>query len=280
MPTAIPRCGGSSRSRRRWRSRPSPIKSRIPTNFKGRDISGLLLPSAAYFLAIGIGIAAAALRVKVIRLDKELQIKGQGVLGKVAKGGKLGRTELLEIYAETKKSLDLQKTHMAFLSIDIVDSTGMKVGEDKGIAEHDFRQYKHMVEKVLRANKALKETWTPDGVMICFAATADAIRAAQGVILGLEPFNAGVKAIKRDFAIRAGINAGEVFADDSTPMEEMTDRVIDIAGHMQKHGIVDGICISGPAILPLLKEFPFTDAARVVDGCAVYEWRRGPRAAA
>ena len=89
-----------------------------------------------------------------------------------------------------------------------------------------------------------------------------------------------VKAIKRDFAIRAGINAGEVFADDSTPMEEMTDRVIDIAGHMQKHGIIDGICISGPAILPLLKEFPFTDAARVVDGCAVYEWRRGPRAAA
>lgn len=254
------------------------IKSRVPTNFKGKDISGWLLLGGIYFLSIGFGLAGATLREKAVRLKRQKDEKDAGLLGKIGlKGGKLGRSELLEIYAETKRSLELQKKHMAFLSIDIVDSTGMKIGEDVGIAERDFRQYKQMVEKILKTNHALKETWTPDGVMICFGSTADAIRAAQLVIEGLVEFNASVKAIKRDFAIRAGINAGEVFADDATPMEEMTDRVIDIAGHLQKHGIVDGVCISGPAIQPLLKEFPFTDASRLVDGCAVYEWRREKR---
>jgi hypothetical protein len=49
--------------------------------------------------------------------------------------------------------------------------------------------------------------------------------------------------------------------------------VIDIAGHMQKHGCVDGLTIGKHAIEPLLGEFKFSDAGRVVDGCPVYEWR-------
>jgi hypothetical protein len=80
--------------------------------------------------------------------------------------------------------------------------------------------------------------------------------------------------MRRDFKIRAGINSGEVFCDKDTPMEEMTDRVIDIAGHMQKHGLVDGIAISEHAIQPFLGKFSFRDSGRIVDGCSVYEWKK------
>ena len=55
-------------------------------------------------------------------------------------------------------------------------------------------------------------------------------------------------------------------------MEEMTDRVIDIAGHMQKHGCVNGVTIGRHSIEQLISEFDFHDAGREVDGCQIYEW--------
>ncbi len=126
----------------------------------------------------------------------------------------------------------------------------------------------------------MKSTWTPDGVMICFPSAALAVSAAQAVIIALDDFNRSAKSIRRDFSIRAGVNAGDVFCDESTPMEEMTDRVIDIAGHMQKHGIVDGIAVSKHAIEPYLGKFTFKDAQRNIDGCPVYEWEEGRRGVA
>ncbi len=272
------------------------VRKNFPTNFKGRDISGWLALGGLFALWIGLGASAGFLddkagryRSRLARIsppaaapDEPSSPRAPAVIKKAADidAAHLGRSELLEIYAQTKLSLEKQKQTRAFLSIDIVDSTGMKLGEDVGIAERDFRQYKHMVEKCLKANHALKAAWTPDGVMICFAATAEAIRAAQSVIVELEAFNREVKAIKRDFAIRAGINAGGVYDDAETPMEEMTDRVIDIAGHMQKHGAVNAVCVSKHAVEPLLKEFPFVAAGREVDGCPVYEWRPGALASA
>jgi class 3 adenylate cyclase len=253
------------------------IRSVVPTKFRGGDIAIWLLLGAVYGFSTASGVAGARLAVRADRLrERRAALDSPDfLLKKAATGEKLRRKELLEVYASAKKSLEAQKRNLAFLSIDVVDSTGMKAGEDAGIAERDFLRYKKIVEAALKANQALKSTWTPDGVMICFAATASAVRAAQEIITGLEKFNREVKAIRRDFAVRAGINAGEVFCDDATPMEEMTDRVIDIAGHMQKHGCVNGIAVPRQAIEPLLAEFKFSDSARVVDGCQVYEWKPG-----
>jgi hypothetical protein len=251
------------------------VRANLPTNFNGKDVSWWVYFLGIYFISVMSGVLGAGFRGKANLLRRERDSsENDSLLKKAAalKGGKLDRTQLLELYAEAKKSLDLQRRHLAFLSIDVVDSTGMKVGEEVSVAENDFRSYKHFVERILRVNHAMKSAWTPDGVMICFANTGQAIRAAQAVIVGLAEFNRKTKAIKRNFSIRAGINAGNVFCDDHTPMEEMTDRVIDIAGHMQKHGIVDGIAISKMALDPYMREFSFIDANRVVDECPVYEW--------
>jgi class 3 adenylate cyclase len=191
---------------------------------------------------------------------------------KATAGGKLKRKDLLEIYVEAKKSLEEQKRHLAFLSIDVVDSTGMKVGEEPGIAERDFNRFKKLVVEIINKHRALKSTWTPDGVMVCFNDVTDAVLSAQAIIKGIEKFNKDVKVIKRDFAIRAGINSGDVFYDEATPLEEMTDRVIDIAGHMQKHGCVNGITIGRHSIEQLISEFDFHDAGREVDGYHIFEW--------
>jgi hypothetical protein len=251
------------------------VRWAVPTSFQGHDIAPWLLFVLVYLLAVFFGVSGTRFAGKAellgsIRADRE---SPDYLLRKAASGGKLKRKELLEVYVEAKKAMESQKRQLAFLSIDVVDSTGMKVGEEQSMAERDFIHYKKMVEAAIEKNRALKSTWTPDGVMICFGSTADAIRSGQELLARLEKFNREEKVIKRNFSIRAGINAGQVFYDDATPMEEMTDRVIDIAGHMQKHGCVDGLTIGKHAIEPLLGEFKFSDAGRVVDGCPVYEWR-------
>jgi class 3 adenylate cyclase len=141
---------------------------------------------------------------------------------------------LLELYARTKKALEAKKRLLAFLSIDVVGSTLMKEDEDAEIASRDFSRYMAMVDEIIERHGFLKASWTPDGVMICFPETEQAVAAGQEVLRSLEHFNREIKAMRADFEVRIGINSGQVLYDEAVPMEEMSDRVIDIAGHMQK----------------------------------------------
>jgi class 3 adenylate cyclase len=194
------------------------------------------------------------------------------------------REELLRLFAETKKKLDAMGRDLAFLSVDVVDSTGMKVGEEKGIIERDFREYKKLVEGKISEFGALKAAWTPDGVMICLPSVDAAVRLGQALINSLDGFNRHVKSLKRDFRIRCGVNYGYVYFDAAVPMEEMSDRVIDVAGHMQKYAEPNSIAIAKQAIEPVQVRDGFVTAGRVVDGYEVYIWPKdapaGQKAAA
>jgi hypothetical protein len=59
-------------------------------------------------------------------------------------------------------------------------------------------------------------------------------------------------------------------------MEEMSDRVIDVAGHCQKYGSVNAILAPTEIVSSLSKEFPFKPAGRSVDGLPVSEWSPVP----
>jgi class 3 adenylate cyclase len=189
------------------------------------------------------------------------------------------REDLLKLFAETKKKLDTMGRDLAFLAIDIVDSTGMKTGEEKASIEYDFKEYKNFVDGRLRADGSIKSAWTPDGVMSCFNTVDEAVKAARAILTGLEDFNRNVKTMRRDFHIRCGVNAGYVYFDETLPLEEMSDRVIDVAGHMQKQAAPNSICIAKPAIEPLQDRTGFFPISKVVDGYEIYVWdrRKSPR---
>jgi class 3 adenylate cyclase len=187
---------------------------------------------------------------------------------------KQDRAELLRQFVEMKKKLDSYGRDLAFLSIDVVDSTGMKVGEEKPIIEHAFREYKQFVEKIFNAHGVLKAAWTPDGVMACFTTVDSAVNAAREVIEGLDHFNKEANSMRRDFVVRCGVNSGFVYFDESVPLEEVSDRVIDIAGHMQKHAPPNTVCVAKPSIVPLNNVLGFEPTDRVIDGYEVYEWQR------
>ncbi len=270
------------------------VRSSIPHIFGGRDRTDWIL----IVLALALGIFARRMsdgakrkifqrqmdtKVAALRADmglnegssltKDLEEKVRAMKS----GGKTDREELLKIFAETKRKLDGMGRELAFLAIDVVDSTAMKELEDPAAAQIDFAEYRKLVESVFRANGVIKAAWTPDGVMACFSNIDTAVRAGQGVINALDHFNREVKLMKADFAVRCGVNSGFLYMDDSTPLEQVSDRVIDIAGHMQKYAEPDTVAIPKAAIKPLAESGGFSPSNKVVDGVEVYTWRRsGP----
>ncbi len=184
------------------------------------------------------------------------------------------RNRLLTVIAEAKSRHDELQRNLAFLSIDVVGSTQMKVGEDRMKIEMDFRNYKEFINKEIAKFGALTTAWTPDGVMVCYPTADAAIGSAKSVISGLRRFNKEVKTVRAEFRVRCGVNAGRVYYDPSIPMEEMSDRVIDIAGHMQKYAAPDSVFTS-PAVVKTLAPLPkegFRPAKETVDGLEVYQW--------
>ena len=150
----------------------------------------------------------------------------------------------------------------------------MKASEEKLVIEHAFSEYKKFVEQILKANNAWKAAWTPDGAMIAFFSPAEAVRAGQQVLARLPWFNDGVHHMRTPFSVRCGVNAGEVVFPESRGVEEISDEVIDIAGHMQKYAEPDSLWLSREILnqLPDRSGFrPIND--KQVDGRTAYQWR-------
>jgi len=246
------------------------VRAHLPTNFKGQDVSVWVLLLGTYVVFVMLGQIGVRLRLRAEALEGPRLRGDSDILGDLSQ---VDRSQLLEIYAQTKKTLDLQKRVVAFLSIDVVNSTGLKAGEDPGLADRDFRQYRQMVEGIFKSNEVLKATWTPDGVMACFEQPAAAVKTGQEVLLALAGFNRNVKSIRRDFQARAGVNAGIVFYDPALPLEQLSDRAIDIAGHMQKYAEPDTVAASKAVVDALPPGMGFQPASRQVDGLDVCQWR-------
>lgn len=271
------------------------IRNTIPVRIAGKDrtdwivFCGLLL-LAAILGSIRHRVEMASMRRRTrkqidafktemhlsdnSKLSRDLENKIQNL----GDGGAPNRQELLKIFAETKKKLDSLGREVAFLSVDVVDSTSMKEREDPASVQYDFTEYRKVVEKVFNARGVLKSAWTPDGVMACFPVVDNAVGAGKDIIHALGDFNRNVKLMSRDFQVRCGVNAGYVHFDDGTPMEAMSDRVIDIAGHMQKHAKPGSVAVARKVIEPLRDADGFLPTEKVVDGYEVSQWlpARGP----
>ncbi len=268
------------------------VQKWIPHSYKGEDRTdwilaiGLFIVNAVVVRYAG-GFAARAdylrLRRSVEDWEKKMGLAKNSALtteldAKLAtlkEGKKADREELLRLFAETKRKLSGMGRELAFLAVDIVGSTQMKVGEEQESIEHDFKQYKIFATEIFQANGVVKTAWTPDGVMACFSNIDTAMKAGKDVIRGLERFNREVKLMKMDFAVRCGVNAGYVYMDDAVPLEEVSDRVIDIAGHMQKYAEPNTVAVAKTVVEPITDRNGFRETAKVVDGYQVYAWRHG-----
>ncbi|WP_238585472.1 adenylate/guanylate cyclase domain-containing protein [Legionella steigerwaltii] len=260
------------------------IKHYIPTRVGGWDISrlitiiGLLIVSSIISKCIFV-IQKAKIKANIKEFkNKTMTAEQQSLIHSMeetigsSKFKEKSRQQLVKQFVELKKELEKTGRDLSFLAIDVVESTEMKVGEDPVVVEHDFNQYHDFISCKFKENGFIKASWTPDGVMACFNTTEQAIAAARDILLSLTDFNKSIKMMKRDFHIRCGINTGFVYYDLSTPLEEFSDRVIDIAGHMQKHAPIDTVLIAKDLVKPIESHELFEPTKNTVDGFEVYEW--------
>ena len=267
------------------------IRGLIPTSIKGFDFARILIFATAYISYIYTGKLSHLFN----SISKDINFKDKYQKWKIEKiqareaanasesdkeekklendksgKGKKDRVELLKLLDEVKQDLNSMKANLAFLSIDVVNSTGMKEGEEQTSLELDFVAYRNLVEKVFKENNYLKASWTPDGVMSCFKTPDFAVKAAMQIINELKIFNKNVKTISKDFTMRCGINSGKVAYDNNIPVDAMVDRVIDIAGHLQKYCPPGFIYISRNVYDEIFIRNNFKSAERVIDGIDVY----------
>jgi class 3 adenylate cyclase len=269
------------------------VQQWVPTRIAGEDRTMWILVGGFLFVEIAaarvggmFGARADYLRLKrkVESWEKEMGLSKDSAvtsslnakLSALKEGSKGDREELLKIFAETKRKLSGMGRELAFLSIDIVDSTKMKIGEEQETVEYDFKQYKTFVDEILKANGVIKVAWTPDGIMACFSNIDTAVKTGKDVIRGLKHFNDDVKLMKSDFRVRCGVNSGFVYMDDEVPLEDVSDRVIDIAGHMQKHAEPMTVSIAKIVVEPLTDRAGFLETPKIVDGYQVYAWSGEP----
>jgi class 3 adenylate cyclase len=257
----------------------------VPHVYNGVDLTPYLLCAAFLALSYACTRLLRQIKVDIVTLEElesmEIAEEGarradvDGKLAAIKAATPSEREKVLEIFAESKKFLESQRRDVAFLAIDVVDSTGMKRGEDAAAAERDFLRYRKLVEDALAAGEALKAAWTPDGVMVCFATVESALGAAQNVIRALDDFNRSVKAMKADFKVRCGVNAGNVLYDADMRMEQMADRSIDLAGHLQKYAEPNSIYAPKSVVDVLPDKMGLQPIDKQVDGVDVCAWRAG-----
>lgn len=269
------------------------LRENFPTRIGGEDrtewvlFAGILI--VGYLVGRAGGFARANMYYRRMRQEVEAWKSEMGIekgtvaeaeleekVKELADSAKTSdREELLKIFAETKRKLADMGRELAFLSIDVVGSTEMKQNEDPAAAQYDFIEYRKFVEEILQARGVLKASWTPDGIMCCFSTVDTAVQAGKDVIRGLERFNSEVKLMNRDFTVRCGVNSGYVYFDDATPLDQIADRVIDIAGHMQKYAEPNTVAVAKNIVEPLENRTGFQATDKIVDGYEVYSWKHG-----
>lgn len=183
------------------------------------------------------------------------------------------REELLKRYREIETALKASKRKLcAFLSVDIVGSTQMKIGERDADIGATFQAYEEMLKKIFEQYGAWKQAWTPDGVMICFLQLDLAVGAAQRILQNLKKFNENDNRLRTPIRVRCGLNEGDVPIFEDSKLEKIADRSIDVAGHMQKQGTIDTLWVGANVYERLSDRTGFRSNGQQVDGFPVYEW--------
>jgi len=200
--------------------------------------------------------------------DKE----SRSLLGRMGIKREDERDKLLRELASVKKRLDDTKQRLAFLSVDIVGSTRIKVGQDPLTSEHLFREYRILLEKIFKKFRYRAASWTPDGVMACFPQVDLAYGSAKELLRALPAFNAERNHTNMPVQVRCGLNAGDVHYDDSTPLELLSSRVLDITGHLQKAALPDSVMLTEEVYKEIRDKTGLLPTVNDVDGYKVYSW--------
>lgn len=215
---------------------PTPPGTTVVTNTSesNEDALAPLLIFGSIFAGI-LGVVGAGVRIR--------QFPFPGATPKTVPAAG-DRGQMLDQYFELQSKLHGQKRRLAFLSVDVSDSTGMKHHQEELLVEHSFSRYTRWVADVAARFGGEIQAAAGDGVMCAFPDEASALRAAVALQQGITEFNSTHNRLPRPFLIRCGVSAGEVPWEPGTPIGLLQSPVIDRAAAMQKVAAPESIVVS------------------------------------
>lgn len=158
-------------------------------------------------------------------------------------------SDTLEMKMKLQEHLQTKfKKSVAPFDIDVAGSTNMKKGANQEDIIVSFNAYTKYVDHHCQANGGKLINRSGDGAMYVFPTANNASRAGELILKGLGKFNETKNKLGQSFNIRIGIHSGEIIADDlENKKEDVYSFVLDVAGHLQKNGSENQICISEQA---------------------------------
>jgi class 3 adenylate cyclase len=158
-----------------------------------------------------------------------------------------------------------------FLSIDVVNSTKLKEGEDSLRVVQTFQAFHRFINECTW--QSLTSVFSGDGVMCLFEKPQDAVDVAICIMRGLGDFNRIHSSLRRYLNIRLGINTGTFLVDAVDDLGKVTERDIDLAGHLQKYARPGELLISAATWEKLANKEDFKRQWKSIDNTPVYRYR-------
>jgi len=140
----------------------------------------------------------------------------------------------VEPLSSTPEYADLYSKTSTFISIDVVDSTALKGGENEQDIIYTFLTYHKLIRELAYACHGEISTISGDGVMCRFERPDDAVSAAQKILEELPNFNKRQNRLSRPFALRLGVNTGEVYESQSMTAGQIISHTVDVAAKLQQ----------------------------------------------
>lgn len=121
-----------------------------------------------------------------------------------------------------------------FVSIDVVDSTALKSGESEQDIIYTFLTYHKLIRELAYTHHGEVSTISGDGIMCRFERADDAMSAVQDILKSLPTFNKRQNRLSRPFALRLGVNTGEVYESQTQTPGQLISHTIDVAAKLQQ----------------------------------------------
>lgn len=243
------------------------------------------LSAAFFFLGWGLYIGLGILLTTLAKTPEEIEDEAQhgskkhpphfhGTEAAPAPNRQISRADLLDALFAIQQALELHKQHRAFLSVDVVGSTGMKAGADPLLVEHSFGQFRAWLEEVIRGHAGEMQSAAGDGMMCLFRDEASAIRAARELQIRIGEFNAERNRLGQPFQIRCGITSGTVALEPGVPIGHLNSPILDRAAAIQKRAAPGDIVVGSEVAATALVELGGVAALpELVNGERAFSWR-------
>ena len=140
----------------------------------------------------------------------------------------------MESGAHLSDLLNMSSRTSTFVSIDVVGSTSLKMGQNEQDIIYTFLAYHKLVSDLSYLHHGEVSNITGDGLMCRFQRPEDAARLAIDLLVKLPEFNKKQNHLTQPLTLRVGVHTGEVFENDSMTSGQLISKTLDIAAKLQQ----------------------------------------------